>query len=133
MTHRVLIADDDDELMSLLRLAFRRQSDLDVSFADDGTSALRMALESPPDLAVLDMMMPGLNGIEVCREMRANAQTSHVPVVILSALTSAEAQSAAQAAGVIDYWPKPISLSDLRCKIMALLKNGNGKKGNGDA
>jgi DNA-binding response OmpR family regulator len=134
MAYRILLADDDEDLGNLLRMGLSRRTDLNVSFACDGTSALLMALESPPDLAVLDMMMPGLSGVEVCQRMRANERTSGIPIVILSALTSAEAMSAAKAAGATEYWPKPIHLSDLRCRVMALLENGNanGKKDNGN-
>jgi len=79
MTPRILIVDDDPDMVALLRLALT-DAGFWVSSAANGKEALRKALRAPPDLVVLDLLLPGMNGFSVCEQLRLNPATTSVPV-----------------------------------------------------
>jgi DNA-binding response OmpR family regulator len=80
----ILIADDDPDIRDLV--AFKlEQAGFDVTTVDNGISALSAARDDPPDLVVLDVMMPGMSGIDVCRQLRADQHTAGLPVILLTA------------------------------------------------
>src|SRR3954471_10036638 len=81
---RVLIAEDDDSLRALMRLTIDI-GDLDIEEAEDGTAALAAARATPPDLVLLDWMMPGLSGLDLCRELRADPLTAGATIVMVTA------------------------------------------------
>ena len=117
---RVLVADDDEDILSLVAFRLER-SGFTVLKALDGEEALRLALDEVPDLAVLDVMMPKLDGYEVTRRMRANETTSGIPVILLTARAQESDVAAGFEAGADDYVKKPFSPQELGTRVQAIL------------
>jgi DNA-binding response OmpR family regulator len=105
---RVLIAEDDDSLRSLLRLSID-VGNVDIVEAADGAAALKSALAHPPDLVLLDWMMPGLDGLDLCRALRADPTTADALIVIVTARALPSDREAALSAGADHYVSKPFS------------------------
>jgi DNA-binding response OmpR family regulator len=116
----VLAADDDQLIRELIQFRLER-SGYAVVTAVDGDEALRLARERLPDLCVLDVMMPGLNGYEVTRELRADEATSRIPVILLTARVQEADVSQGFEAGADDYLTKPFSPQELRARVQAIL------------
>jgi DNA-binding response OmpR family regulator len=116
----VLVADDDRDILELV--AFRLvRAGYDVMTANDGAEALDLAGKRVPALAVLDVMMPRLDGYEVTRRMRASAATERVPVILLTARVQDQDVQRGLDAGADDYLKKPFSPQDLRARVEAVL------------
>ena len=105
---RVLIAEDDESLRTLLRLSID-VGELDIAEAVDGEAALELARRNPPDVVLLDWMMPGVSGLDVCRALRADPRTSGAFIVIVTARSGRGDRDAALAAGADQYVAKPFS------------------------
>jgi two-component system, OmpR family, response regulator MprA len=118
---RVLIADDDQAMRDSLDRALRVQG-YDVELAVDGADALTRARANPPDLVILDVMMPGTNGLEACRWLRASGDRT--PVLMLTARDAVHDRVAGLDAGADDYLVKPFALQELLARIRALLRRG---------
>src|SRR5262245_42793565 len=118
MAARVLVVDDDAKITGFLRRALAYEG-YQVEVADGGEAALSQALKSPPDLVVLDVMMPGLNGLEVCRRLRAGGD---VPVLMLTARDAVGDRVEGLDAGADDYLAKPFALDELLARLRALLR-----------
>ena len=116
----VLVAEDDDDIRALVVYRLER-SGYDVVQAQDGEEALRLAAECEPDLAILDVMMPKLDGYEVTRRLRKEEATSRLPVILLTARTQESDVSQGFAAGADDYIRKPFSPDELRARVQAIL------------
>lgn len=116
----LLIAEDDPDIRELLsfRLAAAGHA---VTAVEDGPSALDAAAEAAPDLVLLDVMMSGLSGIDVCRALRARPETSGLPVILLTARSQEADVQAGFRAGADDYMTKPFSPRELVSRIEALL------------
>lgn len=119
--YRVLVADDDEDILQLLSFRLERAG-YEVVQARNGDEALRLALELVPALAVLDVMMPGLNGFEVTRELRRNEATRATPVILLTAKAQATDVAGGLAAGADDYVKKPFDARDLTDRVDSLLR-----------
>jgi DNA-binding response OmpR family regulator len=119
----VLIADDDDDIRSLVVFRLERAG-YDVVAARDGEEALRLARERSPDLAVLDVMMPKLTGLDVTRRLRADDATSDMPVILLTARVQDAEVERGYEAGADDYIRKPFSPQELRARVGAILGDG---------
>lgn len=117
---RILIADDDRDIRELVQFKLA-QAGYDVVTAEDGPQALSAARTEPFDLVVLDVMMPQMTGIEVCRTLRAEEATAALPVILLTAKTQAADMQAGLAAGANEYLTKPFSLRDLSSRVGAML------------
>ena len=117
---RVLVADDEDDIRGLVRLAVRRAGCTVVAEVADGPTALDAARSHLPDLAVLDVSMPGATGLEVCTALRADPATAGVRVLLLSAGASAEDVARGLAAGADSYLPKPFSVAGLVSRVREL-------------
>jgi DNA-binding response OmpR family regulator len=117
---RVLVADDEDDIRGLVRLAVRRAGCTVVAEVADGEHALAAARAERPDLAVLDVSMPGATGLEVCTALRADAATAGVRVLLLSAGASAEDVARGLAAGADSYLAKPFSIAGLVARVREL-------------
>ena len=116
----VLVADDDRDIRDLV--AFKlTQAGYWVLTVADGTVALSTLLEQRPDLAVLDVMMPGLSGLDVCRAVRASATTASMPVILLTAKAQEGDVEQGFAVGADDYVVKPFSPRELVSRIQAVL------------
>ena len=116
----VLLAEDDADIRFLVTFKLT-QAGYQVRVFGDGLSALADARENPPELAVLDAMMPGLSGLEVCRELRKDPATAKIPVIILTALAQEADIAAGFAAGAADYIVKPFSPRDFAMRVDAVL------------
>jgi DNA-binding response OmpR family regulator len=117
---RVLVADDEDDIRALVALAVRKAGfDIAASVAD-GTAALAAARAELPDLAVLDVSMPGATGLEVCAALRADPLTAGIRLLLLSAGASLEDVAAGLAAGADAYLAKPFQVSGLVHQVRTL-------------
>jgi two-component system, OmpR family, KDP operon response regulator KdpE len=124
----VLVADDDPRLRNLLTWTLE-QGQYNVIEAEDGVVALAKAREVQPDLYLLDVGMPGMNGIEVCRQLRADNVIA--PILILTGFGSEEDKIAGLEAGADDYQTKPFASKELLARVNALLRRSNVYAGNG--
>ncbi len=118
--YTVLIADDDAGLRRLLS-ATLANPDFALLLAADGLEALRLAREHLPDVVVLDVVMPGLNGFDVCEALKADPQTSHARVILLTALQGPQERARGQQAGADAFLTKPFSPVELLDKLYQLL------------
>jgi DNA-binding response OmpR family regulator len=116
----ILVADDDDDIRALVTFRLER-SGYDVISAADGDQAFALACERLPDLAVLDVMMPGANGLEVTRKLRAREDTNRIPIILLTARASATDVATGFDAGADDYLKKPFSPQELQVRVRAML------------
>ena len=116
----VLVADDDEDILELVAFRLERAG-YEVITARDGTEALAAARERHPDLAVLDVMMPGMTGYDVTRELRGNDATRGIPVILLTARVQEADVNRGFEAGADDYLRKPFSPQELRVRVQALL------------
>ncbi|MEZ0342829.1 response regulator transcription factor [Mycobacterium sp. pV006] len=117
---RVLIADDDDVVRNVVRRYLERDG-LEVLSANDGTEALRLLRSQRIDVAVLDVMMPGPNGLSLCRGLRRGGDFS-MPVILLTALGEEEDRIAGLEAGADDYLTKPFSPRELVLRVRSVLR-----------
>ncbi len=115
---RVLVVDDDEKTVELVKLYLNRDG-YRVLTAYDGIEALRLARESHPDLIVLDLMLPGMDGLEVCRKLRAE---SDVPIIMLTARTTEQDRLTGLDLGADDYVTKPFSPRELAARVRAVLR-----------
>jgi DNA-binding response OmpR family regulator len=118
MNSRVLVVDDDLTVRDVVR-RYLELAGLEVALADNGEDALAWIAENDPDLVVLDLMLPGIDGLEVCRRLR---QTSAVPVVMLTALGEEENRIAGLQLGADDYVTKPFSPRELALRVSSVLR-----------
>jgi DNA-binding response OmpR family regulator len=116
----VLVADDDPDILSLVTLRLER-SGYDVVSAGDGEQALETARTQTPDLALLDVMMPKLDGYEVTARLRQEEATRHLPVILLTARVQESDIARGVEAGADDYVKKPFSTHELRDRVQAVL------------
>jgi serine phosphatase RsbU (regulator of sigma subunit)/anti-sigma regulatory factor (Ser/Thr protein kinase)/HPt (histidine-containing phosphotransfer) domain-containing protein len=117
---RVLVVDDVRTNVDLLVRALKDDYRLSVAF--DGESALRSAAARPPDLILLDIMMPGLDGYEVCRRLKSDPATRDVPVVFLTSLDEVRDKTEGFEAGAADYITKPFEILEVKARVRALLR-----------
>ncbi len=117
---RVLIVEDSDSLQLMMKWGVSNAG-YDVDLASDGKQAIQMVQSSVPDLILLDVMMPGLNGFAVCRQLRENERTKHTPIIIITALTAALDSEEAKLCGANEVIVKPLSREDLVKKVRAYL------------
>src|SRR3989339_575841 len=122
---RILIVDDDARTVELVRLYLNRDGHK-VMTAYDGNEALRLARESHPDLIVLDLMLPGIDGLEICRGLRAE---SDVPIIMLTARATDDDRLAGLDTGADDYVTKPFSPRELAARVRAVLRRLPGERG----
>jgi DNA-binding response OmpR family regulator len=116
----VLVADDDPDIQSLVVLRLERCG-YRVIRASDGQEALDLALSELPDLAVLDITMPKLDGCEVTRNLRARAETANMPVILLTARVQEGDVARGMEAGATDYVKKPFSPQELGARVTSIL------------
>jgi CheY-like chemotaxis protein len=116
----VLVA-DDDAAMRLLAHATLEQGGFSVELAEDGTQALAAFEKLTPDVVLLDVMMPGMDGLEVCARMRGDEKMREIPVILLTAKDDMETRAQGMALGVSEYLTKPINKRELFTRIEAQL------------
>ncbi len=117
---RILVLDDDEQIRATLRRALL-YAGFDVTVAATGEEALEKALQSPPDLAVLDVMLPGIDGLEVCRRLREDR--ADLPIIMLTARDAVADRVAGLDIGADDYVVKPFALEELVARVRAHLRH----------
>lgn len=120
-SYSVLIAEDDDQIAGVLQ-DYLLQDGLDVLRVADGRDALRVLRDTPPSVAILDVTLPGMDGIAVCRAIR---QTSPVPILMLTALSSEDDRLNGLNSGADDYVCKPFSPREIVARVRALLRRAD--------
>jgi two-component system cell cycle response regulator len=121
MSARILVVDDIEANVRLLEAKLNVEY-YDVSVAYDGPSALKAAAETHPDIILLDVMMPGMDGFEVCRRLKADATTRHIPVVLVTALDGRQDRLTGLKAGADDFLTKPIDDVALFARVRSLTR-----------
>ncbi|MFN7321476.1 MAG: response regulator, partial [Methylobacterium sp.] len=121
MTLRVLIAEDEEALAVLLRYNLEAEGFVVEHVARGDEADLRLK-EDPPDLLLLDWMMPGLSGIEICRRLRSRKETARLPVIMLTARGEEPDRVRGLETGADDYIVKPFSVPELMARVNALLR-----------
>jgi DNA-binding response OmpR family regulator len=116
MKKKILVVDDEDDILQFLELVLREKG-YEVVTAASGQEALTRAQMDKPDLVLLDIMMPQMDGWEVLKLLRVDEETSHIPVAMLSARTEAKDRVQGLQEGAVDYICKPFALQDLLEKI----------------
>ncbi|MEL1242243.1 hybrid sensor histidine kinase/response regulator transcription factor [Flavobacterium flavipallidum] len=117
---KILVVEDDLKLRTFLKNVL--EDDYEILEAEDGEIAYQKILEATPDFIISDIMMPKLNGVELLQKIRNNIETSHVPVILLTAKTTIESQLEGLSYGADDYITKPFSVSYLKARIVNLLE-----------
>lgn len=123
----VLIVEDEESLLHTLRYNLTRAGH-DVRLCTDGRTALEMVLDSPPDLLLLDLMLPGMDGLDICRRVRAestNPMVSHVPILMLTARDEEIDKVLGLEVGADDYITKPFSMHELLARVKAHLRRAD--------
>ena len=118
MSARILVIEDDEAILKFLRRGLAYEG-YQVDTAIDGVSALAIARDTPPDLVVLDLMLPGMDGLEVCRRLRTGGP---MPIIILTAKDTVNDRVLGLDMGADDYMVKPFNLDELLARIRALLR-----------
>ena len=116
---KLLLVDDNSDFRNILRIHFSKQFHVEES--EDGVQALKKAIEIQPDIIVSDVMMPGLNGYELCKKLKNNIDTKYIPVILLTAKKLEEEKAQGYIVGADSYITKPVSLQVLESRINALL------------
>lgn len=120
MDRTIFIADDELDFVSTLRSRLEFEG-YGVTAAADGKEALQRIIHEKPDLILLDIMMPTMNGYQVCRELKGNAETSSIPILMLTAKSQESDKFWGKEAGADDYLTKPFDMDELMEKIGGLL------------
>lgn len=118
---KVLVVDDERDLVDIVAFNLRREQ-YDVLTAYDGESAIEIARRDPPDLVILDLMLPGMNGLEVCRRLRQEPRTAQTPIVMLTAKGEETDAVIGLSQGADDYIRKPFGVKELMARCAAHLR-----------
>jgi len=121
MLRKILIIEDESDLIKLLKYNLEKEG-FRVSYATDGSIALAEVRRDPPDLVILDLMLPGLDGLEVCRQLRRSDKFSRIPVLMLSARSEEADRIVGLELGADDYVTKPFSMREVVARVRALLR-----------
>jgi DNA-binding response OmpR family regulator len=121
---RVLVVEDEGDIAGLIRHTLERSGEMTVEVAASGDQALKLASEQPPDLIILDLNLPVLGGLDVCRLLRSRSATARIPIIMLTARTSEGDRVVGLDAGADDYVTKPFSLRELSARVRAALRRG---------
>jgi len=125
MKKKVLVVDDEKDIVDILKYNLERENEFEVFTAKDGREALELA-ESIPDLIVLDIMMPELNGFEVCKQLKSNPATSKIPIIFLTAKENEIDEILGLEIGADDYISKPISPRKVLARIKSVIRRTSG-------
>lgn len=115
LKNNVLIVEDTDLNVDILVEALGQEYDLSVAM--DGETALAIARENPPDIILLDVMMPGMDGYEVCSRLKADPLTVEIPVIFLTAMTEIADKARGFETGAVDYMVKPFAIAEVKARV----------------
>lgn len=125
--NRILIVEDDEHMAQLLREILSREG-FTPTIVGSGSEALREATEHPPDLVVLDLMLPDIDGLEICRQVREIPRISHVPILVVSARGGVANRVEGLRMGVDDYMPKPFDVTELVARIQSHIRRASEER-----
>jgi class 3 adenylate cyclase len=125
--YRVLVVDDDPDMAGYLSLLLQREG-MAVETASDGESALVRVMTAPPDLMLLDVMMPGMSGFDVCRQLKGDESTALIPIVLVTALEDTESRVRGIEAGADDFLSKPVKREELVARVKTLRRLHDTRK-----
>lgn len=124
---KVLVVDDEDNIIELIRLGLHYEG-FEVEVASDGEQGLMQAQRINPDLIILDVMMPGIDGLEVCRRLRNNPTTNDIPILMLTAKDDVSDRILGLQTGADDYLTKPFNFYELVERVKAILRRQSRAK-----
>ena len=129
MSTRVLVVEDEQDIAGLIKHTLEKGGDMQVDLVGAGDAALRAVAELPPDLVILDLNLPIVGGLEVCRIMRTRQETARIPIIMLTARGAESDRVGGLDAGADDYIAKPFSLRELAARVRAVLRRGGPAAG----
>jgi len=121
----ILIVEDDEDILQLLEFNFE-SAGFEVSTSMDGREGLAMAKRLRPDMVLLDLMLPGMDGFDICKELKRDAETSAIPVIMLTARSEEVDRIVGLELGADDYVVKPFSFRELMLRVRAVLRRAGG-------
>ncbi len=127
---RILIVEDERDVAALIKHAVERGGDTEAEIVGSGDSALKAVSERPPDLVLLDLNLPVLSGVEVCRILRSRSDSRELPIIILTARADEDDRVTGLEIGADDYITKPFSLRELTARVRAVLRRRGGAEEN---
>jgi DNA-binding response OmpR family regulator len=126
-TPYILVVDDDDSIKKIIKKALKQLPlEVEVDTAGNGLEAMAKVEERPPDLVMLDVMMPGMDGFSVCQRLREGLRTAFVPIMMLTADANESNRTKGFLMGTDDYVSKPFSVPDLNARVLRLLRRTYG-------
>jgi len=121
----VIIVEDEADIAGLIKHTLERSGDADALIVGSGDAALKAVADRQPDLIILDLNLPVVGGLEVCRILRSRADVPHIPIIMLTARTSENDRVTGFEQGADDYVTKPFSLRELTARVRAVLRRGD--------
>ena len=122
MTIKVMVVDDDEDFTNLYKQALE-SAGFATTTVNQSPVAIEMAHLVKPDIFLVDLMMPDIDGFQLCRMIRKDPAVKSMPIIIITALTDEESKDIAQGAGANDFLTKPFHINDLKVRINALIEN----------
>lgn len=132
MTRHVLVVEDDADIALSLRHNLEREGGFDVAVAPDGERALEAVAARVPDLIVLDLNLPGMDGLEICRRLRRQEATAAVPIVMLTARIGESDKVSGLDLGADDYITKPFSVKEVLARVRAVMRRAERAEDDGE-
>jgi DNA-binding response OmpR family regulator len=132
LKHNVLIVDDERDIAGLIKHSLERSGTADAEIVGSGDAALKAIAQRTPDLVILDLNLPVLGGLEVCRLLRSRADARHLPIIILTARSGEDDRVEGLELGADDYVTKPFSPRELVARVKAVLRRAEPDDGTDD-
>ena len=127
MTTRILVVEDEQDIAGLIKHTLEKTGQMQVDVVGAGDAALRSLSQAEPDLIILDLNLPVLSGVEVCRIVRTRDDTAHIPIIMLTARSAESDRVTGLEIGADDYITKPFSLRELVARVRAVLRRGGNE------
>ena len=129
MKTKILVVEDEIDIKDLIVYALENKG-YDLTSTDDGEKAIKLVKENKPNIIILDWMLPSVSGLEVCRTIRRDETTQHIPIIMLTAKITENDKILGLDSGADDYITKPFSTNELFSRVKAILRRVNGTKNN---
>ena len=129
MKKKILVVEDEIDIKNLIVYALENKG-YDLTSTDDGEKAIKLVKENKPNIIILDWMLPSVSGLEVCRTIRRDETTQHIPIIMLTAKITENDKILGLDSGADDYITKPFSTNELFSRVKAILRKVNGTKNN---